>query len=592
MPPVPDPGFLSPQVPTSPCTPVTTYEKKFWNTTEGGYGSACHRLHFEVGPITVKPGQDDVVLQPETIEKPWYDGYVVRFFPNLVDATGSPPPIINVHLHHATWLNLNPQYGNGPFFAAGEEKTIATFPHGYGMHVGGNDTWALLYMVHNEGPTPQTVWITYNVDFIAQAQAQKLGIVPVKPIWLDVQHAPIAPGAPSTGGNPVFNAQQGFGRYDPTFGTKVCIWPKYNCSRFDVYGDVTPQQGKPYPVGGADFTVPKDLAGTLVGIGGHLHPGGLEDQVSLVRHGVEKPIFLSDAIYWKRKQVPWQHAITDRCCGPDDSWDFSMTATGAPLGLKVKIRPGDVIRLNAVYDTQHTSWYENMGIVMAFVAPKDPHGPPGVDVFDDHVKLDARVPSNAVPVPGWAFQPSCHASLTGSNKVLCLRGQITHGHLPEASNFGGCNTPQSCVPLTKKVGSLVSRITIQNFTYGVADLGVVGQMGIPAVKVDKPVTFYNADSAADIYHTVTACKAPCDGITGLDYPLANQGPGPMNFDSMNIGYGLFFTPAKGQFGSNNKSFEQNLRDGVYWTFTPSQTGTYTFFCRIHPFMRGVIKVVK
>src|SRR2546423_7677173 len=291
LPPAPEPGFLSPQVPTSSCTPVTSYEKKFWSETEGGYGSACDRLHFEVGPITVKPGQDDVLLQPETIEKPWYDGYVVRFFPNLVDASGKAPPIINVHLHHATWLNLNPQYGNGPFFAAGEEKTIATFPHGYGMHVGGSDTWALLYMVHNEGPAPQTVWITYDVDFIAQTQAKKLGIVPVKPIWLDVQRVPIAPGAPSTGGTPVFNAQQGFGKYDPTFGRKVCIWPKMNCSRFDVYGDVTPQQGKPYGVAGGDFKVPKFLAGPIVGIGGHLHPGGLEDQVSLVRNGVQKPIF-------------------------------------------------------------------------------------------------------------------------------------------------------------------------------------------------------------------------------------------------------------------------------------------------------------
>ena len=138
----------------------------------------------------------------------------------------------------------------------------------------------------------------------------------------------------------------------------------------------------------------------------------------------------------------------------------------------------------------------------------------------------------------------------------------------------------------------MSQITISNFTYGVADLGVVNQMGIPKVKLHEPLTFYNADSAADIYHSVTACKAPCDGVTGLDYPLANAGPGPMNFDSMDIGWGLFFTPAKGQFGSQNKTWDQAVRDGAYWTFKPTKTGVYTFFCRIHPFMRGVIKVVK
>ena len=40
---------------------------------------------------------------------------------------------------------------------------------------------------------------------------------------------------------------------------------------------------------------------------------------------------------------------------------------------------GDKIRLNAVYDSQQASWYENMGIVMAFLAPGDKSG---VDVFN------------------------------------------------------------------------------------------------------------------------------------------------------------------------------------------------------------------
>src|SRR5207247_1557569 len=179
--------------------------------------------------------------------------------------------------------------------------------------------------------------------------------------WLDVQSDPIAKEAPSTSGNPVFNVQQGFGHYSKEFNRRVCTWPKENCARFDVYGGDTPQQGKPVHVAGQDWVVPKDLAGTIVGLGGHLHPGGLEDQVSLVRHGVEKRIFDSDAIYWQRKKTYWQSKdVPDRCCGPDDSWDFSMTVSGAPLDWKVKIKPGDIIRLNAVYDASNASWYENM----------------------------------------------------------------------------------------------------------------------------------------------------------------------------------------------------------------------------------------
>jgi plastocyanin len=576
-PPTPEPGFLSPNVPTSNCTPQTSYEKRFWPETEGAYGKACRRLHFSYGPIVVKPGQDDVLVGPVSIEKPWYDGYIVRFKPNLVDSSGRPPSIADVHLHHATWLNGYPQYGNGPFFAAGEEKTIATFPKGYGMHVGASDSWALLYMVHNELSTPTVVWITYEIDYIAQDAARKLGIDAVRPIWLDVQRQPIAPGAPDTSGNPVFNVQQGFGRFSPEFHRRVCEWPRENCARFDVYGDRTPQQGKPARVAGADFVVPKDLSGTIVGLGGHLHPGGLADRVSLVRHGVEKPIFESDAVYWNRRDP-------HRCCGPDDSWDFSMTATGAPLGWKVKIKPGDILRLNAVYDSSHASWYENMGIVVAYVAPHDTHGPSGIDVFDPGVKIGAGVPTTAIPVPGWR-RPSCHPYLTGAHPVLCLGGQITHGHLPEADPFGGCGGG-GCTAVPKKNGPFVSNITIANFTYGQADLGVAAKTGVPRVRLGQPLTFWNADTSADIWHTVTQCRLPCTGAPGLAYPVATG-----DLESMDIGWGVFFSPAKGQIGWN-KTPSNAIRDGAEWTFTPSRTGVYAFFCRIHPFMRGVIQVVK
>jgi plastocyanin len=127
-------------------------------------------------------------------------------------------------------------------------------------------------------------------------------------------------------------------------------------------------------------------------------------------------------------------------------------------------------------------------------------------------------------------------------------------------------------------------------------MGVVGANGIPRVKVNEPVTFWNLDSGANIWHTVTRCKEPCNGDTGLDYPLADGGIGSptdfMDFDSTEIGYGVFFSPASGQLGDEDKSTEEALQDGLFWQFTPTRTGTYTFFCRIHHGMRGVIEVVK
>jgi plastocyanin len=600
VPPVPDPGFIE-QVPGGPCTPETAYEKQGWDKSASAQaGKACKRIHFTFGPITVKPGQNDVLLGPVTIEKPAYDGYITRFQPDLVDESGVAPPISVVHLHHATWLNAYPSYGNGPFFAAGEEKTILPFPRGYGMHVGADDTWLLLYMVHSEVATPKQVWITYDIDYVADADAEKIGIVPAKPIWLDVQSKPISKGAPDTGGNPVFNVQKGFGHYDKELGQMVCSWPRENCARHDVYGGVTPQQGKPVEVAGADWKVTKDMAGTLVTMGGHLHPGGLRDEVSLVRDGKEVPIHISDAIYWDRKYSGLdpitgepERRATGRSGGPANSWDFSMTGTGAFLDWKVKIKKGDILRLNATYDSEHASWYENMGIVMAWVAPKDPHGPEGIDVFEDDVTIDPGVPTTAVAVPGWR-KPTCTPDLDGPHKTLCLRGQITHGHLPEAEDFGGCLT--HCQPLTKTEGPMVTDIAIAGFTYGQADLGMIDLNGIPRVKLGEPVTFWNLDTTGNVWHTVTRCATPCNGQTGLDYPIADGGVGSpkdvMDFDSTEIGYGVFFSPASGQLGDEDKSTEEALRDGMYWTFTPKETGVYTFFCRIHHGMRGAIEVVK
>jgi hypothetical protein len=321
-----------------------------------------------------------------------------------------------------------------------------------------------------------------------------------------------------------------------------------------------------------------------------LHPGGIRDEVSLVRSGVEKPIFFSEAVPWK-KGSPTTAGTYDGLT----SWDFSMTVTGSTVGWKVKIKPGDILRLNAVYDSQQASWYENMGIVVALVAPKETeredalHGGPGVDVFDPSgVTLDPGLPSMAKGTTGWDV-PSCTPKPTGAGKRLCLRGQVTHDHMVEATNHGG---PEGA-PLPATPGPVVNELVSVGFTYGAADLGVIGTTGIPRLMVNQPARFWNVDSPIDIWHTWTRCKEPCTGPTGIAFPLANGGglQDPMDFDSTEIGYGLFFSPASGQLGSPNKTTDDALKDGLYWEFTPTQTGTYSLFCRIHPFMRGAFEVV-
>jgi plastocyanin len=59
--------------------------------------------------------------------------------------------------------------------------------------------------------------------------------------------------------------------------------------------------------------------------------------------------------------------------------------------------------------------------------------------------------------------------------------------------------------------------------------------------------------------------------TGISYPLANGAGG---YDSAQLGIGI---PASGRLS---------------WTTPTSlKPGSYTYFCRIHPFMRGTFRIV-
>jgi hypothetical protein len=609
---VPDPAFAAKDVPGKPCTVETEYEADYYGMEVGEvrYGELCKRIQFAFGPILVKPGENDALIEPITIEKPNYDGYITRFRPNLLRARdGQSPPTEDMHLHHATWLNLRSpdgNYGSGPLFASGEEKTIFLLPEGYGQPVSDDDVWGLLYMTHNETAVPEVVWLTYDIDVIAADDAAEANILPAKQLWLDVQGNRIHPEAPSTGANPVFNVHRGHGDVDGDTGRLACAWPRENCARHDVYNEVTPNQGQtedaqgdPIVIHGTDITIPERLAGTLIVAGGHLHPGGLRDEVAIVRDGVEKTVFLSDALYWD-----WDEP--EKVGGAPWSWNFSMT--GTPPDWRVDVKPGDKLRINAVVDADDASWYEGMGIVMAWIATEGTHGEPTVDVFDDAVELDRGIATSAM-VPegpydgktGWRPH-DCEMDLVGADGVkrLCMRGGPTHEHLEESSNFSGgsrgCDDGR-CPDLPDVDGEVTNEIVSAGFTYGTADMGAISALGIPLLKKGEPARFWNYDTVARIWHTYTRCAYPCTGATDMAYPIADGGTGSaedhMDFDSAEIGYGTFVEPANGQIpNSSGKSPDQIARDGLFWEFTPTEEGVYTFYCRIHHSMRGAFKVVE
>ena len=98
---------------------------------------------------------------------------------------------------------------------------------------------------------------------------------------------------------------------------------------------------------------------------------------------------------------------------------------------------------------------------------------------------------------------------------------------------------------------------------------------LTSIQAGQALTCKNLDDAqSNTWHTITGCKEPCNRGTGIAYPIAN---GARSFDS-------------GQLGTN-PPFGAPAIGSITWQ-TPKNLspGTYTYFCRVHPFMRGSFRV--
>src|SRR6195952_1963150 len=336
-------------------------EQGLWDGTKG-----VQHLHFQTGTILVKPGQNTInnVFVPPS-QKPKVDGYIVRARPDLTYLDGTIPAVDVIHLHHGVWLNTSasspasPVGSVQPIFFGGEEKTVFRIPKGYGYAYKKTDKGILNEMIHNNTPNATKVRLVWDLDFIPRTAPVAKTVKPVIPFWMDVRRG---------WGYPVFDVAQRSGGADGQF-----TFPDEAAT--DPYAGGTRQN---------QFTMPYDA--TVVAAVGHLHPGGLRDDIDVARAGVgTKRIFTSKAKYYDP-------------AGPV-SWDVSLTASKPKW--RAALKAGDTIGIHATYDSKQSSWYENMGIVLLFVAPNEAKGP---DPFV--TKVDPN-------------------------------GELTHGHLAENDHHGG-----------------------------------------------------------------------------------------------------------------------------------------------------------
>ena len=254
-----DSGTTAPA--TTAAASVETSATQTSTAADASFPPGTQHLHFEFGPVDVQPGQNSIDFSKGQIPKPDADGWILRISANLRREDGSVPPVDVIHLHHGVWLNASRPDSTFPsfperFFAAGEEKTTTEFPPGYGYEFHTKDRWVLNYMLHNLTSDPEKLWLTYDLDFLPASEPAAASIVGARPVWLDVQNG---------SGYPVFDVIKGTGT-DGTF----------------TYPD---QATDPYDGGPAKNVWTVDTDGVLVGTGGHLHPGGLHDDLWLDRTG-------------------------------------------------------------------------------------------------------------------------------------------------------------------------------------------------------------------------------------------------------------------------------------------------------------------
>ncbi|HEX8084444.1 MAG TPA: hypothetical protein VF529_09160 [Solirubrobacteraceae bacterium] len=457
------------------------------------------RLTYRYGPLLAAAGQNLIMVGPVTIEKPPGDVFTTRVVPDVVLSDGTVPPVERVHMHHAVMLNMSRQDAGSPdlperFYGFAEEKTIGTFPPGYGYRVRPSDVWAINYMLHNGTRANETVFVQYQVDVVDAASPTAQAMKEAHPLWLDVQNGRAYP---------VFDVKRGAGG-DGRF--------TYPDEAADAYaGD---------PRGRRDeWRVPHDM--TLLAGAGHLHPGGLWVDLHAERGGQRAHLFRSDAVYFDPN-------------GPV-SWDLAMTYT--PEGWRAGLKEGDVLRVSSTYDSSRASWYESMGLMLLYYADE-----PGPDPF-------------VTPPP--------------------TRGEPTHGHLAAADNHGGVDNGAPDPTTFGPMETVDRRVGIAGFSYAPGDWAAPeGLRGLPEVEPGESLRFGNLDASGQVFHTVTACRAPCNRTTGISYPIAD---GDGDFDSGSLGYGPDGYTAAAQRAE--------------WD-TPKDLapGTYTYFCRIHPFMRGAFRV--
>ncbi|HLF70231.1 MAG TPA: hypothetical protein VI541_04675 [Actinomycetota bacterium] len=525
-------------------------------------------MTFFFGPYNIPPGQD---LNRITLDVPLSTGFYTAIAPNLVDAvTGEEPAHQVAHIHHAHWLQIvgdsdheryplygptDPYVGLSWVFGTGEEKTQGSLndradadPLGprYGMFIDGSQPQSLIFMVHNKTSGPLNVYILLEVRF-AFGTRDEIKNATGCLLLLDGESCVAGKDFHSLTGKlwgTTFDVPRGVG------ANGTYVHPR----------DIPPSLGTASPLG-RFFTA--GWNGTAIAGAGHLHPLGKE--VVLVNLGsVAKPCadldndgYAGITIFHSRKmeRVPEANFTTE---------DYQMGATKP--GFRTPIRQGDRIAQFGVYRNDENATYEAMSYSGLYV-----------DKLQVPTPLAANEGCTLANHGSYLINPSGPADLPTEGML----NHAWHGSPDTLCEVPGtifatvdCNRDENfSVEWPKR--QLTDTVHIANFLYSSGDRSVSGPLRVlPQVKQGSSIRFINEDAALVIRHSVTSCPFPCNGPYVANYPLPD---------------GVFESHVLGNIDPINGAPDNTKFD--WKTPTDLSVGVYSYFCRIHPTMRGVFEVI-
>jgi plastocyanin len=519
-----DPSYPAPQVPTP------TNRMAAWAPQPPG---TRQTVNLDFGPYVVGPGSD---LSRIEFTPAGATGYSVEMHTYVLNPDGSQMEGDAVHTHHVHLLQLDPSssdsfrwlYGTGEEMTGGSiddrAKADPAYSRGlrYGVPIQQGQQLGILSMLHNETSQPHVVYIRFALEFVYGTHAE----------LAQTKHWDMHALQPAIFGG-TFNV--------PRTGASYA-WPKDLPRVAQTAQNKGSETGNPTPariVPGVGVEWVSPWTGTIVVTAGHLHAGGTDAVLSNL--GSRSHPCPSTDRGMPGSTLLLSHEYGHHGASPTNDYQMGTSQNT----WRAYVHKGDVLLANGVYQAKSLAFPDAMVFYGVYVDPAAP--PPAGKGCTAWLRGNPR---------------ASHATVT--------RSVLNHpwSMFPDQPVCSTCDRRE---PLPEP-GSATGRIEMVGMQYLPGNGGTSGQpAGPPTVAQGQPLVFDNEDYAAGLMrHTATACAAPCNGSETANYPMDNG-----QFDSGVLGY---------------------MWEDAYVSTTPTPTwtldtsrmrpGFYTFFCRLHPFMRG------